>query len=160
MWLTIRYKQCALFRYRLPLAQTRTTTRVTKKSPHSTENVSNTMASYSNKAAQVRPKPTSLILYPFPACYPCSYNFLACYVQLTNMKTHAPYMPYKKLKYATNGPTLQYEIIREANWPPISMKQTSKTNLLLTLNYVVKLTVQDHDQDMADSSSPTNNKRG
>jgi hypothetical protein len=40
------------------------------------------------------------------------------------------------------------------------MKQTSKTNLLLTLNYVAKLTVQDHDQDMADSSSPTNNKRG
>ena len=40
------------------------------------------------------------------------------------------------------------------------MKQTSKTNLLLTLNYVAKLIVQDHDQDMANSNSPTNNKQG
>jgi hypothetical protein len=58
------------------------------------------------------------------------------------------------------GPTLRSKIGKEAKRPPKSLKQNSKADLSLTMNYIANTSVQDYDQDMADSSSPQSNKRG
>jgi hypothetical protein len=68
-------------------------------------------------------------------------------------------MTRKQYKYATKGQTLRSKIGREAKWPPKRIRQFSKINLPLTLSYVVTSPVQEYDHDMADSSSPPNNKR-
>jgi hypothetical protein len=57
------------------------------------------------------------------------------------------------------GKTQRYEIIRHA--PKTQTKPNTKTKdiTILTLKYYIPLCLQDQDHDMADSSSPSNNKR-
>jgi hypothetical protein len=71
------------------------------------------------------------------------------------------YKPNKKKPHLTiKDTTLWYRTIREAYRPPMTMHKKSNTNPMLTLNYIALSKPQDNDQDMADSISPTNNKRG
>ena len=142
------------------LARTRTTVRITKKHPCKAVTAHINMASHNNQVIQVRFKPTYSILYPSSVCHSCPCKFITCQAQLTTIRTHTPYMLYKKLQITAMGPNLQFEIVKKAKWPPICMRKNLKANLLLTLNYAINLTVHDHNQDMADSSSPIKNKCG
>jgi hypothetical protein len=58
------------------------------------------------------------------------------------------------------GTTQRYEIVSEVIEPPKNTHKLSQTNPISILRYFVSLTFQENDQDMADSSSPTTNKRG
>jgi hypothetical protein len=63
----------------------------------------------------------------------------------------------KKYTHKCNikGAIQQYEIVQNAIWPPIK----PKANHILTMRHNFLRQIQDLDQDMADSSSPANNKR-
>jgi hypothetical protein len=60
----------------------------------------------------------------------------------------------------TKGATQQSKIVREANWPPGNTQKKPNTNQKLAMCYTISVNSQDNDQDMADSSSPSKNKRG
>ena len=55
----------------------------------------------------------------------------------------------------------RYEIVASADWPPGSKNKGKKlkTNQKLIMYHVKSANFQESDQDMAESSSPTNNKR-
>jgi hypothetical protein len=132
------------------LARTRVTASIKRNHLETTNNRAADMASRSHKTPQVRFK-----LYPFFSVITC--NLLAYLdpainpVQFTrHIKTNQTH------SHSTMGSTLRYNIRREASQPPKHPKSISK----LTLQYVMHLPSQDDDQDMADSSSPTNLKRG
>jgi hypothetical protein len=57
------------------------------------------------------------------------------------------------------GKTQRYEIVRYALTPQIEPHTKTKDNPMLTLKCNIPLNLQDQDHDMADSSSPTSNKR-
>ena len=118
------------------------------------------MALHSNQVIQVRLYPIYSIPYPCLGCHSYLCEFNTYQAQLYPIRTSIHHKLYKKYENSAIGPNLQSEIARKAKWPSACMKKNSTINLLLTWNYIVKLIIQDHDQDMADSSSPTNNKRG
>jgi hypothetical protein len=152
----------ALLRYRLqnPLAKTRITARIIKTQPHATTSVPSNMASPSQRATQVSLKPIFCIFHLFLARCVYACNSPAYHLQLINIKAYIPHRTRKQSDYATMGPTLRSKIGREAKRPPKSLKQNSKANLSLTMNYIANTYVQDYDQDMVDSNSPQSNKRG
>jgi hypothetical protein len=114
------------------------------------------MASHSHKSPQVRSKPTPFIFLSICIC-----NFLTCLVFPLNPKHFTAYENIKQISfYTTMGSTLQYKIGREANWSPRCIQILSKTISTLTLQHDMQLPPHDNDQDMADSSSSTNLKRG
>jgi hypothetical protein len=112
------------------------------------------MASHSNKSPQVRFKPTPLI-----SCI--IHNLLAC-LDLPLKPDYS--ILYENIKqksyYKTKGSTLRYKIEREANRPSKYKQGFLKVISILTLKHDMQLISQDNDQDMADSSSSTNLKRG
>jgi hypothetical protein len=143
-----------------PLAKTRITARIIKTQPHATTSVPSNMASPSQRATQVSLKPIFCIFHLFLARCVYACNSPAYHLQLINIKAYIPHRTRKQSDYATMGPTLRSKIGREAKRPPKSLKQNSKANLSLTMNYIANTYVQDYDQDMVDSNSPQSNKRG
>jgi hypothetical protein len=61
-----------------------------------------------------------------------------------------------KYKTTVKGAIQPYEIIQNAIRPPTTRTTKSKANPILTQWHII----QEPDQDMIDSSSPANNKRG
>jgi hypothetical protein len=88
------------------------------------------------------------------------YIVVKCMYAYKNPKIHTTRSLENKNKNTREmGTTQRYEIIREVIEPPTNTHKFSQTNSILILNYFVSLTFQDNDQDMADSSSSTTNKR-
>jgi hypothetical protein len=85
-------------------------------------------------------------------------------MHVCSQKPKNPHIALIRKKQNTNtkemGTTQRYEIVREVMEPPTNTHKFLQTNPTLTLNYFVPLLFQDIDQDMANSSSPTTNKRG
>jgi hypothetical protein len=112
------------------------------------------MASHSHKTPQVCFK-----LYPFFSVI--TYNLLAYLDPAINPVLFTSHIKTNQVhSHSTMGSTLQYNIGREASQPPKNTQILPKSISMLTLQYVMHLPSQDDDQDMADSSSPTNLKRG
>ena len=118
-----------------------------------------TMETSSHRALQVSPKPNFHI--PHFLCICCTFmlHFSTSQHQLANTKIYIFQKIRQQSKNENMGQTLQFKIGREAKWLPISKKQISQTNTITTLRCAVILHVQEHDQDMANSSSPPNHKR-
>lgn len=110
---------------------------------------SHSMEPPSHKHLQVRTKPSlDVTFHSFMHCV-----FLSC-TQINNR--------YKlKYKHTTPGVMQRYEIVASADWPPGSKNKGKKlkTNQKLIMYHVKSANFQESDQDMAESSSPTNNKR-
>jgi hypothetical protein len=129
------------------LARTRIIARIVKAQPHQLQQDSIGMASPSYRIPQVCTKPL-----PFPIIF-----LLACHASASNI------WPNDSRKHKPNsvskGATQQSKIVREANWSPRNTHKKSNTNLKFTMCYTTSANSQDNDHDMADSSSPSNNKR-
>jgi hypothetical protein len=126
----------------IPLARTRTTAKIIREQSHRLDNSS--MASPNFKETQVSTKP-----------YRCQYLHL--HLLLTVLAYISLQCKKIKITYNSNmkGVIQRYEIVQNAIWPPIK----PKANHILTMRHNFLRQIQDLDQDMADSSSPANNKR-
>jgi hypothetical protein len=112
------------------------------------------MASQSHKTPQVRFKPTPLL-------YCITHNLLACLDPSLKSDISTMYVNNKQMFYYKKmDSTLRYRIGREVNRPSKNRQILSNAISILTLKYDMQLLPQDNDQDMADSSCPTNLKRG
>lgn len=60
---------------------------------------------------------------------------------------------------SASGSNMRYEIVRKVNWPSTCMRNKSTANILLIQTCVAKMSEQDYDLDMADSSSLPSHKR-
>jgi hypothetical protein len=127
----------------IPLARTRTTAKIIREQSHRPDNSS--MASPNFKETQVSTKP-----------YRCQYLHL--HLLLTVLAYISLQCKKIKITYNSNmkGVIQRYEIVQNAIRPPIK----PKANPILTMRYNFLRQTQDLDQDMTDSSSPINNKRG
>jgi hypothetical protein len=121
----------------------RTTAKVIREKSHQPDN--NSMASPSFRETQVSTK-----------SYLCQYlhhHLLYTVLAYTSLKCIR-----KKYTHKNNmkGAIQRYEIVQNAIWPPIK----PKANPILTMRHNFLRQIQDLHQDMTDSSSPVNNKRG
>jgi hypothetical protein len=88
--------------------------------------------------------------------YPCQY-FPHCLLYIVIAYTSLKGIRNKYThKSNIKGAIQRYEIVQNAIRPPIK----PKANPILTMRHIILIQTQDLDQDMTDSSSPANNKRG
>ena len=117
------------------------------------------MATSSHRTHQVSFKPNSLIFHIMFACYIATLCPFVYLPHLVNTKNHTLQKIREQSENVILRQTLRFKIGREATWLPTNRKQNYQANILPTQSWAVTLPVQEHDQDMADSSSPQNNKR-
>jgi hypothetical protein len=116
--------------------------------PHQLQQNNINMASPSYRNSQVRTKLLSF----------AKFFLLVCYAPTSNIRPNVS--SKHKQKCVFKGATQRSKIVREANWPPGNTQKKPNTNQKLAMCYTTSVNSQDNDQDMADSSSPSNNKRG
>jgi hypothetical protein len=130
------------------LARTRVTVRIARVKPQRPQEAAPNMASHSNMSPQV-----SLQTFPFFTC-----DIFSSYT--VNLKNSLKCKMYQnKHRHKKMGKTQRYEIVRHALKTQTKPHTKTKDITMLTLKCYIPPCLQDQDHDMADSSSPNNNKR-